>query len=251
MAHSYQVYGRGVGLSGITDLSKCEVQVDWGVTDTGAWLEGEQNSDNAPYELSAPSATTPTTFSTATPAPAALTTTPPAEEPPASAKMLPIEPPADLLQPIELPNQEPSDEPPSIEPPREIAEVPPPNEGRPQRNRKPTQWLKDLQSGTGTTGGRGAQRVPPSIGGETVKTALEPEDEEELEGEWSALDGEPIFALAKAVRDSGSLCRSTRNYPESCVAVRDPHGSDSVRIRLGEVPNQAGQISRDLRVIRG
>ncbi|OSX56637.1 hypothetical protein POSPLADRAFT_1081431, partial [Postia placenta MAD-698-R-SB12] len=43
---------------------------------------------------------------------------------------------------------------------------PPPHvqpEPRAQRTRKPSQWIKDLQSGVGTAGGRGAQKLPSSI----------------------------------------------------------------------------------------
>jgi hypothetical protein len=48
--------------------------------------------------------------------------------------------------------------PPSL-PPRELA----PEPSRPTRARKPTQWLHDIANGKGTTGGRGAAKVPDSV----------------------------------------------------------------------------------------
>jgi hypothetical protein len=41
--------------------------------------------------------------------------------------------------------------------------VPTSESSRPLRTRKPTQWLHNITEGTGSTGGRGAAKIPESI----------------------------------------------------------------------------------------
>ncbi|KAJ7674383.1 hypothetical protein B0H14DRAFT_3908952 [Mycena olivaceomarginata] len=48
---------------------------------------------------------------------------------------------------------------PPSSPPRKLA----PESSRPTRTRKPTQWLRDIAEGTGSTGGRGAAQIPSSV----------------------------------------------------------------------------------------
>ncbi|KAF9799838.1 hypothetical protein IEO21_10490 [Rhodonia placenta] len=71
-------------------------------------------------------------------------------------------------------------------------EAEPPMLRRSQRMRNPSQWVQDLSSGAGTTGGRGAQQVPASI--------LEHADLAIDEGAARVVD-EPAHALAAMAGD--------------------------------------------------
>ena len=65
-----------------------------------------------------------------------------------------------------------------------VAPAPVEPEGRPRRQRGPSQRIRDIQSGIGTTGGRGAQKLPKSILGKSAQLADEIWGEGELEGEY-------------------------------------------------------------------
>ncbi|KAF9799647.1 hypothetical protein IEO21_10534 [Rhodonia placenta] len=74
---------------------------------------------------------------------------------------------------------------------------------RSQRIRKQTQWVKDLQSGEGTTGGRGAQKVPESVIKHATYVNAEGDTEqlsdEETVHALAAMDGdEPTYREAMA-----------------------------------------------------
>ncbi|KAF7374244.1 Transcription factor [Mycena sanguinolenta] len=103
-------------------------------------------------------------------------TTPDARNPPAatpdaapevpSDKSVPENPPEAQHAPLPAPEApDPIEEPPSAAPetirPPSPARAPDPP--RTTRMRKPTQWLRDIADGTGTIGGRGATKLPPSV----------------------------------------------------------------------------------------
>ncbi|PIL33575.1 transcription factor [Ganoderma sinense ZZ0214-1] len=118
--------------------------------------------------------------------------TPSSSDPPSTPSISPPQP-SEPSPPIVTP------EPPNEPSPRSVPEPPRPKHGQaesstpetteqtghPKRNRRPTQWIRDLQAGVGTMGGRGALRVPKSILGDSARTAVQHEDERELEGELS------------------------------------------------------------------
>ncbi|CDO71000.1 hypothetical protein BN946_scf184844.g4 [Trametes cinnabarina] len=104
---------------------------------------------------------------------------------------------------------------------QDMPKEPPVAEGRPKRERKPSAWVRNLQAGVGTTGGRGAQRVPPSILGEDAQLAAEFWEEMESEGElkdvaaqdMTAFDS-PLFALAALGSDDEPTYREAMAGPE-------------------------------------
>ncbi|CDO74006.1 hypothetical protein BN946_scf185043.g55 [Trametes cinnabarina] len=115
---------------------------------------------------------------------------------------------------------------PAVAGPQGASEVEPPEsappESRPKRNRKPSAWVRDLQAGVGTTGGRGAQRVPKSILGEDAQLAAEfweelgSEGESECEEEADTaytFESAPLFALAAMGSD---------DEPTYCEAMAGP-----------------------------
>jgi hypothetical protein len=69
---------------------------------------------------------------------------------------------------LEKPSQ-PAKTPPHVENAPEIDDEP--IEELTRRIRKPSQWARSLRDGTGSTGGRGAQKVPLSVLPETAETA--------------------------------------------------------------------------------
>ncbi|KAL7278122.1 hypothetical protein ACG7TL_008093 [Trametes sanguinea] len=114
-----------------------------------------------------------------------------------------------------------------VEPPELASEVEPPEsalpESCPKRNRKPSAWVHNLQAGVGTTGGRGAQRVPKSILGEDAQLAAEfweelgSEGESECEEEADTaytFESAPLFALAAMGSDDEPTYREAMAGPE-------------------------------------
>lgn len=76
---------------------------------------------------------------------------------------------------------------------------------RSQRIRKPTQWVKDLQAGEGTAGGRGAQKVPESVTERATyaDAAKELDSEDETFHALAAMNGdEPTYREAMAGPES-------------------------------------------------
>ncbi|KZT04191.1 uncharacterized protein LAESUDRAFT_628501, partial [Laetiporus sulphureus 93-53] len=71
-----------------------------------------------------------------------------------------IQPPATVPNESTNVNTEPLQPESMVTKPKSMPEA---GAGHPKRVCQPSQWIRDLQSGTGTTGGRGAQHVPRSI----------------------------------------------------------------------------------------
>ncbi|KAF7335231.1 Transcription factor [Mycena sanguinolenta] len=95
-------------------------------------------------------------------------TTPDAAPEAPSDKSVPENPPETQHAPSAAPDApDPIEDPPSVasEPirPPSPTPAPAPDPPRTTRMRKPTQWLRDIADGTGTIGGRGATKLPPSV----------------------------------------------------------------------------------------
>ncbi len=129
------------------------------------------------------------------PAPAAPTNLPNPATPaaPESAAPHPDPPPTTMNPPPPdvSPPGAPVDAPEHVLTKRDVAELDAPaapveseaSSSRPRRTRQPSRWVRDLQAGLGSTGGRGAQRVPKSVLKPSACLAGEIWDDVELEGE--------------------------------------------------------------------
>lgn len=135
------------------------------------------DSSQKPPPAIPPTPSTPPTPSQVVPPAPPTTSTPPDTNPTPKAKS---EQPSAVAQ-------APTDQGESLQPAEVLSEP---------RKRKPSPWIKALQEGKGTTGGRGAQKVPASILA-PEKASLAADDLDE--------DSEPtIFALAAMLGDEPS-----------------------------------------------
>ena len=80
------------------------------------------------------------------------------------------------------------------------------------RERKPSQWIRDIQSGTGSAGGRGAQKVPESVVNTGIRPLVPDAPAEAAKGAVSELEPTeeeeetlgPLYAYAAMAGDSPS-----------------------------------------------
>jgi hypothetical protein len=161
------------------------------------------------------------------------TRTPPAAPPDAapeapSDKSVPENSPAATDAPSAAPDapdliaDAPPATPETIRPP---SPAPTPESSRPSRTRKPTQWLRDIAEGTGSTGGRGAAKIPESVvptRDPTANTVFATEA-------W--LHGAFAFTAVRAVvagNEVPSLSTSTRavDAPPTCDANLKTYPTD-------------------------
>ncbi|KAF7377535.1 Transcription factor [Mycena sanguinolenta] len=129
---------------------------------------GDKLGDKGARDARNPPATTPDV------APEASSNRNPPAAPPDAApevpsdKSIPENPPAAQHTPLPAPDapdpiaEAPPAAPETIRPPSPTP-TPAPDPPRTTRTRKPTQWLRDIADGTGSIGGRGATKLPPSV----------------------------------------------------------------------------------------